>query len=156
MRPPLAIARRVRITVLVRELVMLTMRAHPQERAAFQSRDAANSKKVLKPLGRGEGAMGEQPVKTNAEPQAPGHPIQKKRDKQAFPTEEEKRRYSANVKHRQDRHDRPVQPLFIRLIVPRIVELQLLHRGYALPADATILLKGNVFQIAHTASFGKR
>src|SRR5271155_801130 len=30
MRPPLAIARRVRITVLVRELVMLPMRGHPQ------------------------------------------------------------------------------------------------------------------------------
>ena len=29
MRPPLAIARGVRITFLVRELVMLTMRGHP-------------------------------------------------------------------------------------------------------------------------------
>ena len=32
MRPPLAVARRVRITFLVRELVMLAMRRHPQQR----------------------------------------------------------------------------------------------------------------------------
>src|SRR5271167_1011202 len=155
MRPPLAIARRVRITVLVRELVMLTMRAHPQERAAFQSRDAANCKKVLKPLGCDEGAMGEQAVKTNAEPQASGNPVQKNRDEQPFPTEEEKRRHSANVKHSQDRHDSPVQPLFVRLMLPRIVELQLLHRGQTLPVDATSSRRRQVFQIAHIASLGK-
>src|SRR5580658_1945203 len=59
MRPPLAIARRVRITFLVRELVMLTMDGYPEKRATFHGRHAANRKKVLKPLRCGEGAMGE-------------------------------------------------------------------------------------------------
>ena len=75
MRPPLAIARRVRITFLVRELVMLTMGGHPQQRPPFHSRHAANRKKVLKPLGCRVGAMGEQPVITHAEPQAARNPI---------------------------------------------------------------------------------
>ena len=74
MRPPLAIARRVRIAFLVRELVMLAMRGYPQQRPAFQSRHAADRQKVLKPLGSREGAMGEQPVKTDAESQARRHP----------------------------------------------------------------------------------
>jgi len=75
MRPPLAIAWRVRIAFLVRELVMLTMRGHRQKRPPFQSRRAANGEKVLKPLGRRVGAMGEESVITYAETQAPGHPV---------------------------------------------------------------------------------
>src|SRR5271156_128635 len=74
MRPPLAIARGVRITFLVGVLVMFTMNGHPQQRAALDRRHAANRKKVFKPLGCREGAMGEQPVITDAESQAPGHP----------------------------------------------------------------------------------
>src|ERR1700731_1981532 len=74
-RPPLAIARRVRITFLVCELVMLTVRGHPQQRAPFQRRHAANREKVLKPLGCRVGAMSEQPVITYAESQAPHHPV---------------------------------------------------------------------------------
>src|SRR5277367_1837058 len=54
MRPPLAIARGVRVAVLVSELVMLAMRGHPLERAAFQGSHGANGEKVLKPLGCGE------------------------------------------------------------------------------------------------------
>src|SRR5271156_1659302 len=75
MRPPLAIARRVRITFLIRELVMLTMDSHPEKRAAFHGRHAANRKKVLKPLGCREGAVGEQSMITNAKSQAAGDPV---------------------------------------------------------------------------------
>jgi hypothetical protein len=75
MRPPLAIARGVRITFLVRVLVMFTMDGHPQEWAPFHGRHAANRKKVFKPLGCRVRSMGEQPVITYAEPKAPGHPV---------------------------------------------------------------------------------
>jgi hypothetical protein len=68
MRPPLAIAGRVGIAVLVRELVMLTVRSYPEQRAPFQGRHGTNRKKILKQLGRREGAMDEQPVITYAEP----------------------------------------------------------------------------------------
>src|ERR1039457_4596429 len=98
MRPPFAIARRVRITFLVRELVMLAMIGHPEQRAPFQSRHSANRKKMLKPLGCREGAMDEQPVITDAESQAHRHPVQKERDEQRMPGEEEERRHSANRK----------------------------------------------------------
>lgn len=47
----------------------------PTEEAPFQSRRAANGEKVLKPLGRRVGAMGEESVITYAETQAPGHPV---------------------------------------------------------------------------------
>src|ERR1700685_777165 len=73
MRPPLAIARRVRIAFLVRELVMLTMYGHPEQRAPLQCRYAAKRKKILEPLGCRKGAMDEQPVITDAESQAHGH-----------------------------------------------------------------------------------
>src|ERR1700683_3303821 len=80
MSPPLAVTRRVRITFLVRVLMMLAMDGHPQQRASFQSRRAANGKKVLKPLGCCVGAMSEQPVITHAESQAACDPVQKERD----------------------------------------------------------------------------
>src|SRR5271165_3388182 len=76
MRPPLAIARRVRITFLVRELVVFAMDGHPEKWTAFHSRRAADRKKVLKPLRCHERAMGEQSVITNAESQTAGEPVQ--------------------------------------------------------------------------------
>src|SRR5271154_3285590 len=111
MCPPLAIARRVRITFLVRELVMLAMIGHPEKRASFQSRHSANRKKILKPFGCREGAMDEQPVITDAESQSHCHPVQKDRDEQRIPGEEKKRRHRTDVKHRQYRRDLPVQPI---------------------------------------------
>ena len=75
MCPPLAIARRVRITFLVRELVMLTMRGYPEQRASFQRRHSANGEKILESLGRREGAMDEQPVIADAESQTHRHPV---------------------------------------------------------------------------------
>src|SRR5580658_4044361 len=75
MSPPLTVARRMRIPFLVRVLMMLTMDGHPQQRASFQSRRAANGEKVLKPLGCCVGAMSEQPVIAHAESEAARHPI---------------------------------------------------------------------------------
>src|SRR5271155_1588012 len=96
--PPLAIARGVRITFLVRELVMLTMDRYPEQRAAFQSHHAAERKKVLKPLGSCVRAMGEQPVITHAESQAACNPVQKDCDQERIPGEEKERRHCTNVK----------------------------------------------------------
>src|ERR1700757_105832 len=97
-RPPLAIARRVRITVLVRELVMLTMRGHPYQRTSFHSRHAANRQKVLKPLGCRVGAMRQQAVITHAESEPAHHPVQEDRGEEPTPSEEEERCHGADVK----------------------------------------------------------
>src|ERR1700691_780920 len=102
MSPPLAVARRMRIPFLVRVLMVLTMDGDPQQRASFQSRHAANGKKVLKPLGRREGAMGEQPVIANAQAQAPGGPVEEERDEQPRPTEEQERSASGSDSRRTD------------------------------------------------------
>src|SRR5260370_28160940 len=123
MRPPLAIARRVRVTFLVRELVMLTMDGHPQQRAAFQSRHAADGEEVLKPLGCRVGALGEQPVITDAEADAPGDPVQKDRYEQPPPGEEEECGHSAAVTQRQHRRNRPVQSILVGLIVLHAIKL---------------------------------
>src|ERR1700674_1292439 len=131
MRPPLAIARRVRITFLVRELVMFTMRGHPQERATFQGRGAANREKVLKPLRCGEGAMGEEPVIAYAESQAARHPVKKDRDEKHMPGEEEGCRQCAKVKQRQNRRDRPAEPILAWLIVLQTIEPQDGCRGHS-------------------------
>lgn len=132
MGPPLAIARRVRIAFLVGELMMLTMDGHPQERAAFQSRDAANREEVLKPFGCRVRAMGEQSVITNPESQAPCYPIQKERDEQRMPSEEEECHDCANVKQHQDRRDLPVQSILAGLIVLHIIDLQNGCSGHSL------------------------
>jgi hypothetical protein len=149
MRPPLAIARRVRITFPVRELVMLTMRGHPEERAPFHGRHAANRKKVLKPLGCRVGAMGEQPVITYPEPQAPRHPVQKDRDEQRMPSEEEKRRDCADVKQHQHRNDLPVQPILGGLMVPHAISLQDVCSGHSLGISYARPPGRSLFQIAH-------
>ena len=145
MRPPLAIARRVRIAFLVRELVMLTMRGHPQERAPLQRRRAANRKKVLKPLRGRVGAMGEQSVITYAKSQAPRHPVKEERDEQCIPREEEGCRECPNVKQRQNRRDQPVDLILAGLVVLNTLEAQAGWRGHSFPMDFDPSLGRNMF-----------
>jgi hypothetical protein len=129
--------------------VMLTMDGYPQERASFQSRNAANREKVLKPLGCRVGAMGEQPVITYPEPQSPRHPVQKDGDEQRMPSEEEERRDCANVKQHQDRSDLPVQPILGGLIVSRTITLQDVCSGHSLGISYTRPPGRSLLQIAH-------
>lgn len=71
MRPPLAIARRARITILVREWVVLTIDGHPQAGAPSKGDYAANREKILKPLGPRIRAVGEPSVIIDAEAKPP-------------------------------------------------------------------------------------
>jgi hypothetical protein len=50
-RPPFSVARGVRITLLVCELMMNAVRSHPENGSAFKTQRAAEGKKILDPLG---------------------------------------------------------------------------------------------------------
>ena len=58
-RPPFAIARRVRVAGLVRVLMVHAMHGHPVDGTALKRHRAANRHGVLQPLGRGKTSMGE-------------------------------------------------------------------------------------------------
>ncbi len=62
MRPPPAVARRVRVTGLVGIVVMEAMRRDPKERTALQGESAADGEEVFEPPRRFVTAMGEEPV----------------------------------------------------------------------------------------------
>jgi len=99
------------------------MDCHPQQRAPFQGRHAANREEVLKPLGCRVGAMGEQAVIADAESQSPGDPVQKDGDEQPPPGEEEQCGHSADVKQRKHGRDGPVQSILRGLIVLHTIRL---------------------------------
>ena len=59
MRPPFAVAGRVRIAWLVGVLMMHAMHSDPVDRAALQSHSATDRHDILKPFRCGESAMSE-------------------------------------------------------------------------------------------------
>ena len=59
MRPPFAVAGRVRIAWFVGVLVMHAMHSNPVDRAALQRRGATDRHRVLEPFRGGEATMSE-------------------------------------------------------------------------------------------------
>ncbi len=49
--PPLAVARRMRIAILIGVAMVNAVRGHPENRAALERERGANGEEVLKPLG---------------------------------------------------------------------------------------------------------
>ena len=89
MRPPFALAGRVRVALRVGELMMHPMGSHPEKRAAFHGGDRANRKNVFEPLGSLKTAVSEQAMISQANPHDSGHPVQKDGDEERIPGEEE-------------------------------------------------------------------
>jgi hypothetical protein len=88
-------------------------------------------------------------VITYPEPQAYRHPVQKDRDEQRRPSEEEERRDCANVKQHQDRRGLPVQPILCGLIIRRTSQLQGGRNGHNLSISYERRRAGKLFKIAH-------
>src|SRR6476646_8003920 len=98
MCPPSTITGRVRIAWLIGFLVVDAMRRHPENRTAFESQGAANSKKIFQRQRHLIGPVGMQPMVTHADSQAGTHPVEKQRNGKSVPTEHEQRGYRAEVK----------------------------------------------------------
>src|SRR5258707_12289129 len=111
-RPPLAIEWGMRVTVLVRKLVMNAMRRNPENRSAFESESRTPGKKLFHPLGRLVSAMRQQPVIAHADAKAPGNPPQKNGDEECFPGEEKQRCNRADVKQAHRDCSTPVNAVF--------------------------------------------
>src|SRR5579863_1999556 len=89
MGPPLAIHRRMRITLLIGMLVMDAMRCYPENRPALQGQHGAGRQKILNPLWSFVTAMRQQPVIAHTDPQAASSPVEKQRDQKSRPGKEE-------------------------------------------------------------------
>lgn len=116
--PETAVARGMRVTILVSILVMHAMRGHPKNRPAFQSQRAAHGKKIFHPFGCLKASMSEKPVVTNADSKAAGNPPQYQRKQQCLPTKYEYRRQGTKVKHQHEKSSHPNDRLGQSSVVP--------------------------------------
>ena len=96
-RPVAAIAGAVRVAGLVSELVMHTVRRHPEDRSALERQCRANGEEVLKPFGTLEAAMRQQAMIAEADAKAARYPIQKQTDEECFPAKHKQRRQGADM-----------------------------------------------------------
>ena len=92
MGPEPAVARRVRITFLVRVLMVHAVGGDPEDRPALERQRAADRQEILERLRRLEAAMGVQPVIAEADAEADREPVQHQRDEDVGPGEEPERR----------------------------------------------------------------
>ena len=109
--PPAAIAGRVRIARQIGFLVMDAMCRNPENRPAFESQCAANSKKILKGQRHLIRPVRVQPVVPHADSQSGGEPQQEQGDRQVRPTEHKQRANGARVQDDESQGGLPVQPL---------------------------------------------
>src|SRR5258708_10352171 len=76
-RPPSAIAWRVRVARLIRVLMVHSMHGHPVDRTALERHRATDRHGILKPLGRGKTSVGKLAVITDSNahvlPEDPHH-----------------------------------------------------------------------------------
>ena len=108
--PQSAIARRMRIAILVAECMMLAMIRHPEERRTLARHAAQPCKEHPDGLRRGKTAVREQPVVAHADAKTSRHVIQRQADRQARPREAEWCRQGRQMHaHDPDQH-RPIEP----------------------------------------------
>ncbi len=102
-RPPAALARRVRVAFLIAELVMDAMRRHPEYGATFKRHRGEDAHHVFDPLGSLVAAMRQQPVIAHADAHIDGQHIKDRHDRKPLPAEEEESGQRARVEDGDDR-----------------------------------------------------
>ena len=111
MRPPLAVARGMRITVFVRELVMHAMIGNPEDGAAFERHSTADCQEVFYRLGHLVRTMRQEPVISHSNAKAEGHPVQQDRRDHGRPAKEEQGRDSPGMENAESDYGGPVHPI---------------------------------------------
>ncbi len=107
-RPPFAVARRMRIARLVRVSMVEAMNRNPEDGTALERHCAENSEQVFQPLRGLVRSMGQQAVVSHPNAEAASDPPQEQRQDETFPAEEEEGCNSANMKHQEDKPREPV------------------------------------------------
>ena len=111
--PPATLARRVRVALAVRLLVVNAMRGDPEDRPTLERERAADRQEILDPQIGLVGAVREQAVVGHADAEAPGDPPQERRGKHCADVDVEQRDHREDMKGRhRDRSD-PVHALLI-------------------------------------------
>jgi hypothetical protein len=85
--PETAVARGMRVTILVGALVMHTMCRDPKDRTSFQSQCAAYGKTVFHPLRRLVASMRKKPMVPHSDAETPGDPPKHQREQECLPAE---------------------------------------------------------------------
>ena len=111
-RPPRALARRVRIAFLIRVLVMDAMGRDPEDRPAFERERGAPGQQVLNPLVGLVTAVGQQPVIGHPDAEHAGDDIEDESGEDRAGVDEEERRDGPDVKAGHRRRRNPVQSLW--------------------------------------------
>src|SRR3954466_7773655 len=114
MRPPLALTRRMWITLVIAELVMHAMSSYPENRAAFKSHSGEDAHDVLDPLWGVITTVGQQAVITHADTYIDGKNVQNCHHGQPLPGEEEECRHCPDVKKGNGGQSDPVEAFFDR------------------------------------------
>ena len=113
-RPPGAIAGRVRVARFVAFGVMDAVGGHPKYGSAFEGQRATEAQEILSHFGNLVTAMGVQAVIAHADATADGQPIEEGGDHDGAPFKEERSRDGAGVEDDQSDGGRPVDgPLVV-------------------------------------------
>ena len=139
-RPPLAVDGGMGIAILVRELMMNTVRGHPEDRPALECQRGTYRKQVLHPLRRLIAAMGEQAVIAHADAQAARDPPQKHCDEKCLPGEKEECRDRSNVEQSHEGGCDPVDFTFCGLRFFQILQFHFQERPSVLGSSVTMTL----------------
>src|ERR1051326_8348573 len=111
----------MRIAFLISELMMNTMCSHPEDGTAFESERRTDGQKILDPLRGPVTTMGEQPMIAHPDAEASRYPPQQNRNEESFPSKEEQRCNSTQVKGGHKKCGDPVD-----LIVGGLLSFELL------------------------------
>ena len=113
MRPPAAIARRMRVAIAIRVRMMDSMRCDPLYRTTLYCQRAADYQEVFDGFGNFISSMRQQPVEAHADAEASCDPIEYRRDYDRLPAPEKQRRHGANVKNHHENIVAPIDALFL-------------------------------------------
>ena len=94
-------------------LMMDTMRGDPGDGTAFECQTAADRKKVFQQPGRLVGPVSVEPMIAQADAKAGRHPVQKHRNPEISPTENEQRRNRPQMEQGHGNARGPVQSLVL-------------------------------------------
>src|SRR3954447_6431475 len=108
-RPEAAVARAVRIAFQIRQLMVLAVRGHPENRAAFERQRAAEREEVLERLRGLESAMRVKSVVAEADTEPHGEPVQGNRDREVRPGKGPERRDGEHMESTHEARGDPIE-----------------------------------------------
>jgi hypothetical protein len=107
-RPPFAVARRMRIARLVGMAMMDAVRPDPEDRSAFERHRGEDGEQVFHPFRCLVGPMGEQAVVAHPDAEAACDPPQNQRQDETLPAEGKERGDGADVERHEEEVSDPV------------------------------------------------